>query len=165
MVMQKQNKVGELRYIAMSSDLAEAYRAGAPDAHGNPAEQMVSDGSGYPCRHCLRDIEKGKVMLLFAWRPFATAHAYAETGPVFLCGEACSRHEETSGLPQVISIRPRFMICGYDNKERIVEGSGQMIDKTQLEKSVRDLMEDNTIASVHVRSGTNTCYTCRIERR
>jgi len=49
----------------------------------------VSDGAGNPCRHCLRFVPEGAGMLVPAHRPFATMHADAETGPIFLCAGAC----------------------------------------------------------------------------
>ena len=65
---------------------------------------MVSDGGDNPCRHCLREIEKGKDMLVLTHRPFGNVQPYAESGPIFLCAEACERVFED---PQVEFIHVR----------------------------------------------------------
>ena len=67
-----------VRFIALPAETARAWRAGAPDAYGMPAERTVSDGNGNPCRHCLRDIPKGVGMLVLAHRPFPALQPYAD---------------------------------------------------------------------------------------
>lgn len=59
----------DLVFTAMPAKEAEAFRAGAADAYGNPPEKAVSPG-GMPCRHCLRQIGEGDGMLILAYRPF-----------------------------------------------------------------------------------------------
>ena len=49
-----------LRFLAMPTDVVRAYQAGAADAYGRPPEKLVSDGSGFPCRHCLTDVAAGE---------------------------------------------------------------------------------------------------------
>ncbi len=151
-----------LRYLAMKTADAVALKGGGTDDNANLPEKLVSDGSGYPCRHCLRDIAKGRPMLLLAWNPFENRHAYSETGPVFLCEHACVRHNESSGLPQVVKVRPRFMLRGYGPDERIVDGSGAMVETSDIEPFAHKLLHNPAIASVYIRSGTNTCFICRV---
>ena len=59
-----------LLYSGMPSDLAAAYRAGAPDANGQAPERRISDGDGVPCRHCLENVAAGEPYLVLAYRPF-----------------------------------------------------------------------------------------------
>ncbi|MCK4869033.1 MAG: DUF1203 domain-containing protein, partial [Alphaproteobacteria bacterium] len=82
------------RFIAMPSETARGFREGGPDAHDQPPERHVSDGSGVPCRHCLADVTEGEPFLILAWRPFPGPQPYAETGPVFLHAVGCERHDE-----------------------------------------------------------------------
>lgn len=164
MIAHQEKEIPPLRFIAMSTDEATAYRGGFRDANGNIPERMPSDGSGCPCRHCLRDIAAGKGMLLLAWCPFSRRHAYAETGPVFLCEDACSQYAGNGTLPEVVSVRPRFMLRAYDDEERIVDGSGSMTQTPDIIARAAELLNDKRVQSVHVRSGTNTCFICRIER-
>ena len=154
----------KIRFLAMPGTIAEAFRKGGADANGRSPERMVSDGSGFPCRHCLSDIPDGKSMLLLSWRPFDGRNAYAESGPVFLCEHTCEQPAEPAAIPPVIATRQHFMIRGYDREERIVEGSGCLVQTADLAQTAETMLQDGRIAAVHVRSGTNTCYICRIER-
>jgi len=76
-------------FTGMPAATADQYRAGMADVCGNPPEQQISDGDA-PYRCCLRMIAQGKPMLVLAYRPFKAVHAYAETGPVFLCADHCA---------------------------------------------------------------------------
>ena len=92
-----------MKFIAMETSKAEVYRNGSADAYGQPPEISISDGGGYPCRHCLNDIPNGKHMLLLAYRPVDENQPYADTGPVFLCADPCKRFDESAHLPPAIA--------------------------------------------------------------
>ena len=68
---------------AIPTKHAQAFRQGAPDAHGQKPERAISNGRGNPCRHCLKNIPKGAPMLVLAYRPFDNVNPYTETGPIF----------------------------------------------------------------------------------
>src|SRR5688572_26743355 len=80
-----------IRFLAMPTAEARGYQRGGPDAYGNPPERGISDGSGLPCRHCLRHIAVGEPYLTLAHRPFPKTQPYAETGPIFLHADECER--------------------------------------------------------------------------
>ena len=151
-----------VRFVALPTEIARAYRQGAPDANGMPAERTVSDGNGNPCRHCLNEIPAGAGMLILAHRPFPAPQPYAETGPIFLCADDCARWEE-DGLPPVLANRPRHLIKGYGRDDRIAYGTGRIVAIGDLADGAAALFDDVRVVYGHVRSATNNCYTCRIE--
>ena len=61
-----------IAFFGLPADEVATIRATGRDAYGNPPEHQVSDGAGVPCRHCLRQVPKGKGYLIVAHRPFAT---------------------------------------------------------------------------------------------
>jgi len=141
---------------------ADALRAGGLDAYGAIAEQAVSDGARNPCRCCLRHIPKGADMLIAAYRPFGTLQPYAETGPVFLCAEACENEQVT--FPEVLSSSPDYLLKGYSADERIIYGTGQITASEQIESYAAELLSRSDIAFVDVRSARNNCWQVRIAR-
>lgn len=153
-----------LSYQALSTDWVNRLRAGGPDDYGKPAERTLSDGGGNPCRHCLRDIGEGEPMLIAAHRPFAGLQPYAETGPIFLCANPCERHEGTDALPQLFQSREHMLVRGYRANDRIFYGSGAVVASGHVDHAVRELLENSDIAYVHLRSASNNCYQCRVER-
>ncbi len=151
-----------IRFTAMPSDLAAACRAGAPDAYGLPPELHVAEGAGNPCRHCLSMVPEGAGMLVLAYRPFPALQPYAETGPVFLCAEACERWEG-EGVPPMLA-SPDYIVRGYGADDRIVYGTGGVVATDGIPARAGALLEDPRVAYVHVRSARNNCFQCRIDR-
>lgn len=151
-----------IRFIPMTSEQAAYYRSGGVDANGQEPQSTVSDGNGNPCRHCLKDIPSGSPMLVFSHRPFEEKHPYAETGPIFLCGDSCEVFSGGEELPHAISIRSDFILRGYSKKEVIVPGTGKVTSVGDMKQYAASLLAREEIASVHVRSSSNNCFFCKI---
>lgn len=153
-----------IKFIALASEEVTQLQNGKPDAYGLSPERTTSDGDGNPCRHCLEHVPNGAPMLILAYCPFPAPQPYAETGPIFLCGETCQRYDENNGTPPVLPAGKNILIKGYGSDDRIKYGSGKIIDAAHIKDEASTLFTDPTIAYIHVRSATNNCYTLRIER-
>lgn len=153
----------QLVFHPMENETAQALRAGGPDAYGLPAERAISDGVGVPCRVCLHDVPRGAAMLVAAARPFDGLHPYAETGPVFLCAEACTPWTG-AGVPPVLRTSPDYLLKGYDAEERIVYGTGKVVPREEIEAYAVTLLADPRVAFVDVRSARNNCWQARVRR-
>jgi len=152
-----------VRFTAIPTEIARAYRNGAPDANGMPVERAISDGTGNPCRHCLHDIPAGAEMLILAHRPFPAPQPYAESGPIFLCADDCPRWEG-DGVPPVLKrAGEERLVKGYGANDRIVYGLGKIVPTGEIVSRAAAVLADPRVAYVHVRSATNNCYTCRID--
>lgn len=152
-----------LTFHPYDQNFVDAVRAGGPDAYGAPAEHHVSDGTGNPCRSCLRHVSAGAGMLILAARPFPAPQPYAETGPIFLCEDACTPWSGV-GLPPVLTTSPDYLLKGYGPDDRIVYGSGKVVAARQIEDYAEGLLSDPRIAYVDVRSARNNCFQTRITR-
>ena len=154
-----------LRYSGMPSERAAAYRAGAPDANGQVPERRISDGNGVPCRHCLGNVEAGEPYLILAYRPFPAPQPYAELGPVFIHAEACPAYAPAAGLPpREKKARSGRILRGYGADDRIVYGTGIVVDNERIEAAAEAILVRSDVAYVHMRSATNNCFTLRIDR-
>jgi hypothetical protein len=153
-----------LKFIALATSEVEALRAGGVDANGQIPEHAISDGNGNPCRHCLREISQGTPMLILAHRPFSRIQPYAELGPIFICGNPCERHDETTGVPDLYRNR-EMLIRGYDSADRIIYGTGQVLAMHELESVSSELFARADLSYLHARSPTNNCYHFRIENQ
>jgi hypothetical protein len=152
-----------VRFVALPTSEARALQTGGPDAHGQTPERKVSDGSGNPCRHCLRDIPEGAGMLVLAHRPFRALQPYAETGPIFLCADPCDRFEG-EGTPPALAGRETKLLKGYAADERIVYGTGRIVPTERLAAEAAATLRDPRVAFVHLRSARNNCYQARVDR-
>ena len=148
---------------AMPTEQARAYLSGALDANGQPPERAVSTGEGYPCRHCLQYIADGKDVLILAHRPFDNLQPYAEAGPIFLCADECDRWESAE-MPPVLAQSPEDrLLKGYSPEDRIVYGLGRITPPKDITTQAAEILADDRVAYVHVRSSTNNCFTCRLD--
>ena len=156
--------MSELRFMAMPTEIARAFQAGAKDANGQAPEPHIAQGKGNPCRHCLSEIPEGREMLVLAYRPFSALQPYAELGPIFLCAEACQRHPEAASLPDLYRGRDSILLRGYTAGDRILYGTGQVVPAGEAERVAGEILAVPGVAYVHLRSASNNCYQCRIER-
>ena len=121
-----------LTYRPYAPDFVASVRGGGPDANGQTAERAISPGTGTPCRSCLRDVPKGAEMLILAARPFPEPQPYAETGPIFLCAEPCEPWPGP-GLPPILESGPDYLLKGYTADNRILYGTGRIVDQDELD--------------------------------
>ncbi|TCL67225.1 DUF1203 domain-containing protein [Rhizobium sp. BK251] len=157
--------MSRISFSAMPTIDATLLWNGGIDAYGQQPETMVSDGPGNPCRHCLRNIEEGEELFVFAYRPFPELQPYAETGPVFLHKRPCDRYAAEEVLPPVLKTSPDFIVRGYGANDRIVYGTGAVTRSEDIPAYADELLRRDGIAYLHVRSARNNCYQCRIDKR
>ena len=138
-------------------------RAGGPDAYGHPAEHAISDGKGNPCRSCLNTVPAGAQMLISAACPFPARQPYAETGPIFLCAQACAPHYGRK-VPPILKTSATYLLKAYDARHRIVAGTGQITPAADVQSTAERLLAMDAVTHVDVRSATNNCFLTRITR-
>lgn len=150
-------------FTPIPTESVRRYQAGGEDANGQAPERAVSDGSGNPCRHCLRFIPAGRGMLILAHRPFPAPQPYAETGPIFLCADACDAPADRAEIPEILA-SPDYILRGYGADHRIVYGTGAVVATDRIAAEADARLSDPRVAYVHVRSARNNCYQLRIDR-
>ncbi|MEL7228705.1 MAG: DUF1203 domain-containing protein [Pseudomonadota bacterium] len=151
-----------IHFTAIDTETANAYRAGKPDDYGHKPERAISEGDGIPCRHCLKMVPKGQPYLVVAHRPFDGLNPYTETGPIFLCEHGCNRGGGDAALPEFLD-SPGYIVRGYGANERIVYGSGGVVERDHIPERAETLLARDDIEFVHVRSASNNCFHCRID--
>lgn len=151
-------------FKALPTAAVRALQGGAPDAYGLTPERKISDGDGVPCRHCLQNVGAGEVYLVLAFRPFPAVQPYAETGPIFLHAEPCTRAVDSDALPELFARTAAYIVRGYSADDRIVYGTGAVVPTPDIPARASDLLARDDIAYLHMRSARNNCYQCRIER-
>jgi hypothetical protein len=159
-----ENAMNSLYFSAMPTATARAFQNGGADANGQLPERQISDGDGVPCRHCLQDVAAGEAYLVLAYRPFPELQPYAELGPIFLHAKSCQRYPESDAVPPVVAGSQRMLLRGYNVQNRIIYGTGQVVPVDTIPFAAAQLFERPEVTYIHVRSATNNCYSCRIDR-
>ncbi len=153
-----------LRFVAMPTETVGALQNGSSDANGQPPERRVADRLGMPCRHCLAEIAPGEPFLILAHRPLPAPQPYAEVGPIFLHADGCDRYDEDAGVPPMLLGWREILLRGYGDDDRIVYGTGKVAPTVAMADAAAAILGRPDVAYVHVRSATNNCYQCRIEK-
>ncbi len=152
-----------IRFVPLPTEMVSALRARQPDAYGlRPEPGGASTGGGTPCRHCLRQVPEGAPYLIAAASPFTGLNPYTETGPISLCADECARGGPD--FPTAILCAPHYIVRGYSARERIVYGSGAVVPAEAIETRCTELFASPEIAFIHIRSASNNCFLCRVER-
>jgi hypothetical protein len=152
-----------IRFVALETELVTEWRAGGADANGHLPERSMTPQDGYPCRHCLTPMAAREVYLTLAHRPFPAPQPYAEMGPIFVHADPCTRGGGDGQIPTFLD-SPRYMVRGYGADDRIVYGTGTIVETPQIPAAAERLFEDPRVRYLHVRSASNNCFHCRIER-
>lgn len=99
---------------------------------------------------------------MLAHRPFPAPQPYAELGPIFLCADPC-RAGGGAAMPEILA-SPDYILRGYGANDRMVHGTGGVIPTPLIPARAEELLGDDRVAYVHVRSVRNNFYQIRIER-
>jgi hypothetical protein len=153
-----------IRFLALDTSLVRHLQHGGVDANGQKPERHIGKGGAMPCRHCLTDIAAGEPYLILAHRPFAEPQPYAEQGPIFLHAEPCQRYQDNGGVPPLFLERAGYLIRGYGTDDRIVYGTGRIVAPKLMVGAAEEMLADQRVAYIHVRSASNNCYQARIDR-
>lgn len=154
----------DIQFVGLPTNQVAATRASGRDAYGLPIEHHVSDGSAWPCRHCLGETPRGQDYLILAWRPFETTNPYTETGPIFLCAAECPAAEPSARLPSILK-SPAYLVRGYTHDERILYGTGRVVATADIPAHAALLLSNAAVAFVDIRSAANNCFQCRAVRK
>lgn len=151
-----------LAFTGIATDWREGIWSGHADANGQPAVLRTKAGSAGPCHHCLESIADEESKLILAHRPFDTLHPFAETGPIFLHASPCRRYESTSAPAWFLLLDPAI-VRGYDVNDWIRYDTGNVVCGEEIMRACQAILDDSTIAYVHVRSKYN-CFQRRVDR-
>ena len=152
----------KLTYHGLPTHIVRDIKTSGRDVYDLPVETHTSDGNVSPCRHCLGVVPKGMPYLVLAHRPFEKVNAYTEIGPIFLCAEDCAPYTGET-VPTALD-SPTYLMRGYTTDERILYGTGQVIQHNNMMNRAAAILENPDVAFVDVRSAMNNCWQGRITR-
>jgi len=153
-----------IKFKPMPTDYASSIWQGGTDALGNKPEVHTSGAHAVPCRHCLQDVNEGEDYLILSYSPFPDAQPYAEVGPVFLHAKPCKAYKQQETMPDIYVHGAPRLIRGYDENNRIMYGTGTVVEPEQIEAQAQELLSNSEVAYVHLRSAGYNCFSCLIER-
>ncbi len=147
------------RVAALASDIAEAARQKAASGAPDHKISVVAEERSAPCRHCLTWAKPGERVILFPYQAIPSDRPYAESGPIFVHAEPCSRYISSNEFPR--ELRNGRAIRAYNQQHEIV--AAEVANGAPEEIAAR-LLQNDAVEFLHVRSATHGCYTFKVER-
>jgi hypothetical protein len=145
-------------------EFLERVRLQQVDDLGQPVKRVVAEG-GEPCRDVLRRARPGEELILASFSPFRIAGPYKEYGPVFVLANASDEPIQRDHLPLGEPgqyLREQFVIRAYSRDEAILDAA--LVRQSNAADKVREFLESENVAFLHVRFPTYGCFACRIDR-
>ena len=123
---------------------------------------VVDEAHSYPCRRCLRDAEPGERVVLLSYDPFDedASSAYRQPGPIFVHAEPCA-HVPSDELPDQLT--RRLLSVRSFAADHAMHG-GVVIQGAELRETVERLLDDMSVAYLHVHNAGPGCFATRIDR-
>ena len=121
--------------------------------------RMKVDGPGFPCRVSLIDRPPGDEVLLLNHVSHDVANPYRATHAIFVADTPQAQFVDD--VPPVFA--PRVLSL------RAFDEDGMMVDATlaqpgEADAAIRQLLADESIATIHAHNAVRGCFSARIER-
>lgn len=156
--------MSQFRCVPMDTESARRFRATRTDDRGGPAHSRIVDGSGFPCRHCLRLGEIGEEMLLVSWDLPRPQGPYWTPSPVFLHARDCARAEVEDALPETVTANSVVSLRHYDADGMCLYDLGMVAAGNAVEEPLRRNLQDPRVAFINIHTARPGCWLCGVER-
>ena len=145
----------------MSTFVIHPLPTGEVDTAAATARRHTAEGRE-PCRRCLRDSEAGEALVLAAYDPFSVRSPYAGEGPVFVHAGGCEPFASAPGAVseqvdgRVLSLR------AYDAEAMMT--SAEVLGGERFADRASELLDDASVAFLHVHFAGPGCFAFRVDR-
>jgi hypothetical protein len=145
-----------------ADEFAPLFRLGGSDLAARGMRRMVADSRpGFPCRVSLEDAALGETVMLLPYRHHPNSGPYESSGPIFVRENAATASLAVNEVPE--AVRSRLLsVRAYDSDGMMV--ASDVIEGVALPDGARRLLEDETVAYLHVHNAKAGCYSCRVDR-
>jgi len=146
------------RCIAMPTEDAARFRASGRDDRGNLLVRQTANGSGFPCRHCLRLAETGEEMLLGSWDMPRPQGIYWTPSPIFLHAGDCPRFEEAGAIAPTVLANPIVSVRSYDADQMCLYDLGRVCAGAEVEAPLMRALTDPRTRFVNIHTARPGCW-------
>lgn len=122
---------------------------------------IVNKNPGFPCRVSLEDAEVGEEVILLPFEHHSTTSPYRASGPIFIRKGAAKALVGINEIPNMLLHR-LLSVRAYD--EAGCMQNAVVVEGNQLQTSIQELLNDETVAYLHIHNAKPGCYNCLVER-
>jgi hypothetical protein len=147
-----------LQFLAIPQSLADEARRTLTDRFGHRLHVTKAQG---PCRLCLRVPKAPEDLILLSYQPLPDTGPYAEVGPIYIHAKGCEPYADSQTFPADFAGR-RLVLRAYGHNGDIVDAV--VTEPGEAERAAAAFLRDESIAEVHVRHASYTCFDFKIVR-
>jgi Protein of unknown function (DUF1203) len=147
-----------LHFLPIPLEIAQEARRMRRDRFGH---RLAVTRTIAPCRLCLRISNEPEDLILLSYQPLPDTGPYAEVGPIFVHALDCAPYAEVKKFPDDFVIRP-LIVRAYGREGQIAGAAVTQPGAAQARAAA--YLADDSIAEVHVRHISYTCYDFKIVR-
>lgn len=126
------------------------------------ARRCVADEKpGFPCRVSLEDATPGERLILLNFEHQPALSPYRASGPIFVREAARQAAPEVGEVPESLRLR-LLSVRAYDAADLIAEA--EVVEGREFEPLVARLLDDESVAYLHVHYARRGCYAARVDR-
>ncbi len=157
--------MSHFRCIPIPTETAERFRRTGVDDNGNTLRRMAAtNGTGFPCRHCLQLAKPDEVMLLGSYNLPRPQGIYWTPSPIFVHAEACPVYDETDAVAPTILGNGLVSVRAYDAADQVIYELGHVCDGRDVDAPLGRALGDVRTAFVNVHTARPGCLLARVER-
>ncbi len=146
-----------LAYLPIPDPVAALARRSLRDAFGH---QLHVERNQAPCRSCLRISKAPEDLILLSYQPLPDTTPYAEIGPIFIHAHECTPYGSAE-FPSDFLER-ELVVRAYNLQGRIADAV--VAAPGEAEHAAAHFLDGSTIAEVHVRHRSYTCFDFKVIR-
>ncbi len=162
---EEETAVTRFRCVPMPTATAERFRRTGLDDRGNALRHMTAtDGTGAPCRHCLRLAAPGERVLLGSYDLPGPLGIYWTPSPVFLHAEPCPAFDAPDVLAPIIARNALVSVRAYDADDQCLYDLGQVCPGAEVGAPLARALADPRTGFVNVHTARPGCLLARVER-
>jgi len=126
------------------------------------ATRMIVDAKpGYPCRVSLADAEIGETIILVNFEHQSAESPYQATHAIFVRENAKQAFPDVGTVPEVLETR-LISIRAFDDKHYLVDAD--VVEGSCLSKSIPAMLQDSSVAYLHLHNAKPGCFAARVTR-
>jgi hypothetical protein len=140
------------------TEVAERFRRTGQDDNGNTLRRMVAtNGTSFPCRHCLRLAQPGEIMLLGSYNLPRPRGIYWTPSPIFVHAEACAAHDGGDDIVEIVRLNGLVSVRAYDGNDQVIYDLGHVCAGVDVAAPLAAALDDPRTDFVNIHTARPGC--------
>jgi len=125
------------------------------------ARRVTAAGPGYPCRVSLEEAREGERLILLNYASHDVETPFRTTDAIYVREAAAEAPLFTEAMPPLLDART-LSLRAFDTEGMLC--AARIAVPGEADAAVRDLLEEDEVATIHAHNAAQGCFLARIGR-